>query len=387
MYSGRQALNHLPAEIRRQGAKRAFILSGRTVSRSTPLIARVRELLGESFAGLYDEIGKDTPSADVIAASDKAREAGADLLIAVGAGSVIQGARIVAILLAEKMPIEELITRYPPGKPAVSPKLLASKLPIINILTAGTSAQNRAGSPMKAEGRDGRMEFFDPKTRPVAIFWDHDALLTAPVSMTCASGAAIYWRAVMNMGYTRATPLADANRRQVFETARNALPRLQDPHDAAARTDLCIASFLQNREVDDGAEPVRHWVSRVVYAFATGLFNLHGEVSQGAAHCAFTPAVMRRLGLRNPMEMGALASALGIWKDGDPVEEAPDRAASELERVFASIGMPANLSQLGIPKTSATKILANALRNFNADPAQEFAKEEPLLREVLEAAW
>ncbi len=323
----------------------------------------------------------------MIAARDKAREAGADLLVAIGAGSVIQGARIVAILLAEKAPVEDLVTQYPPGRPAISPKLMAPKLPIINILTAGTSAQNRAGSPMKAEGRDGRMEFFDPKTRPVALFWDHDALLTAPVSMVCASGAAIYWRAAMNMGYTHATPLADANRRQVFELVGNALPRLKDPNDAAARTDLCIASFLQNREADDGAEPVRHWVSRVTYAFATGLFNLHGQVSQGAAHCAFTPTVIRRLGSRNPLEMCAIARILGAWNDGDPIEEAPNRAAHELERVFASIGMPVNLSQLDLPRASAAKILASALKNFNADPKQEFAAEQALLSEVLESSW
>lgn len=323
----------------------------------------------------------------MIAARDKARGARADLLIAIGAGSVIQGARIVAILLAEKAPVEDLITQYPPGRPAISPKLLAPKMPIINILTAGTSAQNRAGSPMKAEGRDGRMEFFDPKTRPVALFWDHDALLTAPVPMTCASGAAIYWRAVMNMGYTHATPLADANRRQVLELVGNALPRLKDPNDAAARADLCIASFLQNREADDGAEPVRHWVSRVTYAFATGLFNLHGHVSQGAAHCAFTPAAMRRLGSRNLPEMCAIARSLGAWKDGDPVEEAPHRAAGELERVFASIGMPVNLAELDIPKSSAGRILASALKNFNADPKQEFLKEEAFLLDVIEVAW
>jgi alcohol dehydrogenase class IV len=387
VYSGKDALESLPAEVGRHRARRVFVISGRSVSRSTPLVARVKQLLGETFAGLYDEIGKDTPYENVIAARDRAREAGADLLIAVGAGSVIQGTRIVAILLAEKEPVEKLITQYPPGMPAISPKLMAPKLPIINILTAGSSAQNRAGSPMKKEGREGRMEFFDPKTRPVALFWDDDALLTAPVSMVCASGGAIYWRAIMNMGYTRATPLADFNRRQVFEIVSRALPRLKDPRDVAARNDLCLATFLQNREADDGAGPVRHWVSRVVYAYAASLFNLHDEVSQGAAHCAMTPAVMRRLGARDPMEMCAIARALAVWKDGDPVAEAPLRAADELEKIFASIGMPTNLSQLKIPRASAEPILAASLKNFNADPKQEFVKEKELLREVLDATW
>jgi alcohol dehydrogenase class IV len=350
VYSGQDALENLPAEVGRHRAKRAFIICGRSVSRNTPLVARVRELLGEQFAGMYDEIGKDTPYEDVVAARDKARAVNADILIAIGAGSVIQGARVAAILLAEKEPVEKLITQYPPGMPAISPKLMAPKLPIINIVTVGSSAQNRAGSPVKADaGR--RMEFFDPKTRPVALFWDNDALLTAPVSVS------------------------------------NALPRLKDPRDVAARNDLCVATFLQNREVDDGGAPVRHWVSRVVYAYAAALFNLHEHVSQGAAHCAMTPVVMRRLGSRDPQEMCAIAKALGVWKDGDPVADAPFRAADQLEKVFASIGMPLNLSQMDIPRSSAEKILEASLKNFNADPKQEFIKERELLREVLDATW
>jgi len=308
-------------------------------------------------------------------------------LIAVGAGSVIQGTRIIAILLAEKDPVEKLITQYPPGMPAISPKLMAPKLPIINVLTVGSSAQNRAGSPMKSEKPGLRMEFFDPKTRPVALFWDDEALLTAPVSMVCASGGAIYWRAVMNMGYTRATALSDYNRRQTFDIMSKALPRLKDPNDVAARNDLCVATFLQNRDVDDGGGNVRHWVGRVVYAFAAALFGMHEEVSQGAAHCALTPAAMRHLGSRDPQAMCAIASALGVWKDGDPVADAPFRAADELEKVFRSIGMPACLSDLNIPKSSAEVILNASMTNFNADPKQEFIKEKDFLGQVLAASW
>src|SRR5690606_8383997 len=133
--------------------------------------------------GVFDEIDKDTSRSSVMRAVEAARAAGTDLVIGVGAGSVIQGARIVAILLAEKGPVESLITQYPEHGPAVSPKLMAPKLPIINVLTAPTTAQNRAGSRMKDDATARGMEFFDPKTRPVAIFWDADALLTAPLSL------------------------------------------------------------------------------------------------------------------------------------------------------------------------------------------------------------
>jgi alcohol dehydrogenase class IV len=104
-------------------------------------------------------MAKESPLSAVTAAADAAREARADLLIAVGAGSVIQATRVVAILLAERGPVEKLITQYPEHGPAISPKLLAPKLPIVNVLTAATSAQNRAGSAVKGDHLDHRMEF------------------------------------------------------------------------------------------------------------------------------------------------------------------------------------------------------------------------------------
>ncbi len=394
VYSGKDALGNLPAEVKRHRAKRAFIICGRSVSRKTDLIERMRALLGEAFAGLYDEMGKDTPMPDVLAARDGARAAGADLLIAVGAGSVVQGTRIVAILLAEKGDPEELCTQYPEdGRAAISPKLMAPKLPIINVLTAATSAQNRGGSPMKADGHDHRLEYFDPKTRPVALFWDSDALLTAPASMMRSTAAAIYWRAVMNMGYApgSAAPMADMNRRQVFELVTQALPALQDAAegtvDVAPRIDLCIATFLNNREVDDGGGRVRHWPGRVVYAYAAALFNLHEEVGQGEANAVFNGSALRHFGSREPEAMCNMAAALGVWKPGDPVAEAPLRAADEMERRFAAMGMPTRISQLNIPRSSLAVILENSMKNFNSDPKREFLREQPLMQKALEAAW
>ena len=73
-----------------------------------------------------------------------------------------------------------LMTQYPPGQPAYSPRLLAPKPPILNIVTTPTTAMNRAGSGLKNDALDHRMEFYDPKTRPVALFWDAEALLTTP---------------------------------------------------------------------------------------------------------------------------------------------------------------------------------------------------------------
>jgi alcohol dehydrogenase class IV len=388
LYSGKDALENLPAEVKRQRAARAFIVCGRTVSRKTALIQRMRTILGASCAGVFDEMEKESPLAAIVRARDAARAADADLLIGVGAGSVIQATRVVAILLAEKRPVEALITQYPEHGPAVSPKLLEPKIPIVNVLTAATSAQNRGGSAVKSETLDHRMEFFDPKTRPVALFWDAEALLTAPLTLARDTGAAVLWRAVMNLGTARMNPLVEGDRLQAFRLARNAMARIGDAHDAGPRIDLCAAAFLQNRDADEGGTMFeRHWTGRVVYAFAAALFNLHPQVSQGAANCALTGTVMRRLGARNLPEMARIAQALDAWDETQPLEEAPLRAADALDALFRSIGMPTRVGELGVPRDSAERIVEHALKNFNADPKREFVCERDLLKDVLLAAW
>jgi alcohol dehydrogenase class IV len=388
LYSGKDALRHLPAEVKRHRAARAFIVCGRTVSRRTPLIARIRHLLGEACAGVFDEMEKESPLPAILRARDAARTAQADLLLAVGAGSVIQATRVVAILLAEQRPVEELITQYPEGGAALSPKLLEPKRPIINVLTAATSAQNRAGSAVKSESLDHRMEFFDPKTRPVAVFWDADALLTAPTMLARDTGAAVLWRAVMNLGTARMNPLVEGDRLQAFRLARSAMARIGDAEDAGPRIDLCAAAFLQNRDADDGGTMFeRHFAGRVIYAFAAALFNLHPHVSQGAANCALSGTVIRRLGGRNLAEMARIASALGAWDEGRPLEQAPERAAVAVDALFRGIGMPIHVGELGVPQANAERMIEHALKNFNADPQREFLRERDLLKSVLLAAW
>jgi len=388
VYSGKDALENLPAELKRYKSQRAFIICGRTVSRRTGLIARMRGILGSACAGVFDEIEKDSTLPSVLAATDAARAARADLIIGVGGGSVIQAARVVVILLAETGSPHELITRYPENGPAVSPKLNAPKLPIINVLTLPTSAQNRGGSAVRDDNLDHRMEFFDPKTRPVAIFWDADALLTAPPALARSTGCSVHWRSVMNLGWTEVNPLLEGERLHAYRLSARALPRVMDAADPKARIELCAAAFLQNRDADEGGAIVgRHWVMRVTYAFAAALFNNFPRIGQGEANTALTGTVLRRLGARDSQAVARLAQGIGAWDASLPLADAPVRAADHLDKLFAGLGMPVRLRELDFPRGGLAKVLEHALKNFNADPQREFVRERDLLYDVLQAAW
>jgi alcohol dehydrogenase class IV len=387
LHSGMDALNNLASEVRRANAKRAFIICGQTVSRRTKLLHRIIDQLGVLYAGAFDEMGKDCMYDTVVSATAAARSASADLIIAVGGGSVIQGARVVVILLAEKGNAYDLMTQYPAGKPAVSPRLLAPKLPIINVLTTPTSAMNRGGSALKNNELDHRMEFFDPKTRPVAIFWDSEALLTAPLSLARSAGTTTYTGGLQGVAAPAANPLVEGDYLQACRLASRALPSLiGHPADPAPRLDLCAAAFLQNRAADDGLARGRDRIWSTSYALATALHIRYDHVGQGEATSAVTPSVIRLAAGRTDLA-ARLAQALGVWRERMTTEIAADSAADTLESFYRSIMMPVRVRELQIPENDLPQIAQDTLMNFNANPSERPPDYSDKMLETLHACW
>src|SRR5262249_58923327 len=77
---GQPAAATIVAEADRLGAKRVFLLTGRTLSRSTDEDERVRRALRFRFAGVHDHIPAHSPR-DAVGASANAAPAGCtDLL-------------------------------------------------------------------------------------------------------------------------------------------------------------------------------------------------------------------------------------------------------------------------------------------------------------------
>lgn len=387
LYSGQDALDNLIRVVERRGAKRAFVICGRSVAHKTDLITRIRNIVGDKFSGVYDGMTQEAPIECVQAAAKAAKTAGADMLIAVGAGTVIKATRVVAILMAEDKPAEELMTRYPPSGPAISPKLMAPKLPIVNVLTAATSAQNRAGAAVKQIEVGHRMEFFDPKTRPCAIFWDADALLTAPASLALNTGVAVYWRALMNMGaIATSNPLIEGDRHHCFRLADRSIRRITEA-DPEPRIEMCAAAFIQNREEDEGRVfSDTHWVARVVYALGASTFNLCDTIGQGHSYAALTAPAIRVFGERNPGEMADIGRALGL-EDLLPVPDAIPRIADTIEAFFKSLGLKTRLREYDVPREMLPRILEFSMKNYNADRNRHFLNEAETLKRTLEQAW
>src|SRR5207249_3410125 len=113
---GKPAAETVAEEARRRDAERVFLMVSGTLNRTTDEIARVRRALGNRFAGLFDHMPPHTPRHAVIEAAEMTREAGADLIVTVGGGSITDGAKVVQLCLANDDRNAETIDSLRPVK-------------------------------------------------------------------------------------------------------------------------------------------------------------------------------------------------------------------------------------------------------------------------------
>lgn len=390
MYCGAKVIEqYLKEAADRAGAKRAFVICSRSVNRRTNTVRRIETVLGGRYAGIFDGIEKDSTYASVKAATEAAREAGADLLVAVGGGSVIVATRAVAIFLAEPGDPFAIMTQYPEGKSAYSPRLLAPKPPIINIPTTPNSAVNRAGTGLKNPELDHRMEYFDPKTRPQAIFLDEDALQTAPPVLIRSTATTVFAGLVGSMSQLGINPLAEGDRNQAFHLAYRAYPRLMDElGNPALRIDLALAAFLQNRAEDDGVRRFRGGAFSGSYAVSTALHVRYPHVGQGESTSVVHAPKIRLSDAIDARSAHQVAEALQVWRDGMDARTAALAVADMLDALYSRVGVPTRLRQLQIPRDDLAGIAKETVKNFNANAGMRSPDQqvEDAIR-LLEAAY
>lgn len=258
------------------------------------------------------------------------------------------------------------------------------------MLTAATTSQNRAGASTRDVAARRQLEFFDPKTRPRAVFWDAQALLTAPVSLTRSAAGMEFWWALVNLAGARdENPLVLASRRHCWELAQAALPRVDDPSDWRVRVELCAAALLRTRDEDDGGVPLgvapgthelrMHPITRATYALAQGLFNTGCGVSQPQATMALAAPAVRAFGEFCPdavADMGRLLAA------SDTTATA---VAEALEARLRTHGFATHLREARIVPTRVGGVIDEALRTFNCNADGWMNDKVDRLRAVLHA--
>lgn len=348
---GPDALGQLDRELGRLGASRLLVVANPSVARSDAVRALLEPALAARRVEWFDAVVPDSPRSVVERARAALEASRPDAVLALGGGSAMVTARAAVILAGEGRPVEELATRYPPGRPPESPRLSAPKLPFVAVMSTPSVAATAPGAAVRDDATGRRYELFDPACRPTAVFADPRVLATAPDARSRATAVATL---AMAVGLLEA-PAVSANapaRADLTEAVRLLRARVgRATLDEEDRVALAEAALLVSRardaQVGSGGS--------LALGIAHQLHNRWG-VEHTAAVTSLLPA---SLGYNRPLtraQQGLIAALFGGGPDDDP---APLVAAA-----LRAAGYARRLSELGVGRDVLPAVAEAALGDW-----------------------
>ena len=146
----------LPNIIEEREYKRIYIISSRTLNRTTEVVRNLEKTLGDRHIGTTDEVGEHSPVNNVLKAAKLIKAVKADVLIAIGGGSVIDFTRFVQLCLTEEIYDKaSLLAIQFKMRPDMSAIFSSTKIPAIRFIciptTMSTAEWTLGGTPVIEE--------------------------------------------------------------------------------------------------------------------------------------------------------------------------------------------------------------------------------------------
>ncbi len=363
------------AEAKRYGARRVFVTSTRSLARldDGPL-QKLVAALGPMHAGTYTEISAHSPREDVIAGARAAREGRADLLVALGGGSVIDATKAMQLCLWLGLDAPAAMEPYRAGtaRERVTVPLPADPIRMITVSTTLSASDFTSTAGVTDAVTKSKQTFVHRLLAPRSVVLDPGATLHTPLWLLFATGIRSVDHAVESYCSPQAHPGTEALSLQGLRLLARSLPAIKsDPTDLQARLDAQIGMW---QAIAAGASGVPTGASHGIGYVLGGTFGVpHGHTS-----CVMLPAVLAWNAAVNAERQKALSEAMG----------APQRPASELvkELIFL-LEQPTSLRAVGIKRENLAEISERALGYAPVLKNPRPIKTSADVMQILELAW
>jgi aldehyde dehydrogenase (NAD+) len=359
-------------ELRNLGCKKTVLVTDRWLYDNTDLVKKIERWLGDLCVGVFADVPSDSGLHIINQGYEFARERGAQGVVSVGGGSVIDTAKGIALLLKEGGRLEDyqgfqMLTRK------VAPHVC---LPT----TAGTGSEVTYIAVVKDHDKKQKLLFGDHHIIPDVAILDPLLTLGLPPALTAATGMDALSHAVEAITSSQREPISDALGLHAIRLIRRWLPQaVSDGSDIDARGHMLIAATMAGAAFGNAQVGLVHAIAHTVGA-------RHG-VHHGLANAVAMPYVMRFNNSEVAEEQAAIAEAIGVDTRGMPAEQAGLAAADAVARLGAELGLPSNLKGAGVPEDDLEECAQVALSDgaiiYNGRPI--FDPDEVLA--VLRKAW
>lgn len=240
---GAGQLNNLHAQAM-PGKKALIIISNGKSTRTNGYLARTEEQLHRAGVetAVFDGVAPNPTVLNAEAGAKAARELGADFLVALGGGSVMDCSKAIALLATN----EGGLWDYVPIGSGKGEPIAHKPLPIIAITTtAGTGSETDGCGVITKEDTNEKAFIMHPALFPCLAVVDPELMLSVPPMFTTFQGFDALFHSIEGFIAASANLASDMNAREAIRNIAEYLPRaVKNGSDLEARTRVAFANTL-----------------------------------------------------------------------------------------------------------------------------------------------
>ncbi|MGY4402872.1 iron-containing alcohol dehydrogenase [Bradyrhizobium sp. USDA 3315] len=357
---GRPAAEALREEAERLGAKRVYLIVSRTLNTTSDEIEKIRDALGDRHAATFDGVPQHTTRDVVTQIARQAGEAKADLVVAIGGGSVVDAAKIVLMCMEHEIYEPDGLDGFETTPDRRFGPFRSPKVRMIAIPSTLSGGEYNSGALVTDTSRKLKQIFNHPMMMPRSIILDPAITKNTPEKLWLGSGTRAMDHGIEAICSSRPNVLVDAVCQQGLRYLHDGLLRTKaHPDDEPARLSCQLGSWLSAFGLQ----------SRVPMGASHAIGHVLGgtcDVPHYFCTAVMMPSVLRYNRPATEAAQRSIAAALG----------APGRDAGEAFAAFiAELGLPRRLADVGVGEDRFELIGRNAMLSIftraNPQPIRE----------------
>ncbi len=346
--------------------RRAVVIVGKRPQRAQ----RVLDLLEENRVVTSTVAVVQEPTVDdVVSGAAAARRFGAEMVIGVGGGSVMDAAKAISALMTNEDSVFDYLEVVGKGQPFELPPAPWMAVPT----TSGTGAEVTKNAVLRVPERGVKVSLRSPYLFARVALVDPELTLDMAPALTTSTGLDAISQLIEAYTSSRANPTCDALCAAGISKAVRALPEaVRDPKSLQARIDLSLAGLWSGIALANAGLGAVHGLAAPI----GGQYRAaHGAVCGAllAPVMEMNISALRSRGADNPA-LGRYAD-VARWVTGH-TDATPEDGAAWIRQFVGSLGNP-RLSALKITNDKFTEIAAKAAEasSMKANPIALTADE------------
>ncbi|MFT8451821.1 MAG: L-threonine dehydrogenase [Zymomonas mobilis] len=360
---GEGSLEKAIKDLNGSGFKNALIVSDAFMNKSG-VVKQVADLLKAQGidSAVYDGVMPNPTVTAVLEGLKILKDNNSDLVVSLGGGSPHDCAKAIALVATNGGEVKDYEGIDKSKKPA---------LPLMSInTTAGTASEMTRFCIITDEVRHVKMAIVDRHVTPMVSVNDPLLMVGMPKGLTAATGMDALTHAFEAYSSTAADPITDACALKAASMiAKNLKTACDNGKDMPAREAMAYAEFLAGMAFNNASLGYVHAMAHQL----GGYYNL----PHGVCNAVLLPHVLAYNAsvVAGRLKDVGVAMGLDIANLGD--KEGAEATIQAVRDLSASIGIPANLTELGAKKEDVPLLADHALKDACAltNPRQGTQKE------------